>query len=886
VSGGNLKQIATEILARLPDHGTELADALHKPTSKTLRTIASDLLAAGHVDAVEALYRALADQQGIGAWPVVGLAEVVSKRGRPEQVVAAWTDCLRRYPEHAKPYWFLEIARAERARKKPQAELSYLRQGSERFPRHVPLLLAQARASFALGLNEESIETTRNLIHNFSSEAKPGWFVILVSALRAAGRFDDEEKAIDELGARFPDDPTALACRAQRAVRLQAWSDACDLWTRCLEGKLEPAKPDWLNGRATALFRIWRVEEALEAWSDLVRDFPDFVPAYVAMAGANQELGRWQRAYDIWNSLIRARPDQSTRHWYVQRATCTLNRSLSNFTNAAIAELEAKFPESALGRRLAIDFAVRRDEGVSAYSSLLDDAITRYPTDSVLLSHRVNYLLAAGQSCEAERTITNLVECPDDDVPAMLCRWRVLLASNDEASVKKTAQRVVAGRLWPLAAGISICRCLHQIASLWAIELALQLSDDLHRRFPNSVECHCVRSRLLIALHRYDEALAVIANVPLLFQGEEIAELRAWGAKQRGDIEGARKSWSTILCNYHYSALHGPEPHLELLTAPRAFVRNTVTLFTPVHNELTNLPHFFRHYRRIGVRQFVMVDNLSSDGSSEYLREQPDVILYRTEDNFSASCSGMRWMNVLMDRHGGEWCLYADADEEFIYPGCETVSVDRLTDYLEAQDAEGMTGFMLDVYPERLFDRAGRPAARTDCRYYDSDYRWTGHSTCPYFKLEGGARSRLFGTKELLHKVPLIKRSAGAYILSHETTPLKLANVTAVLLHYSMTDLPSRLARMKSAGAAANPASDRKPAVKRRYEQYAAQLNSMVGRDLRVPGVSQQLNGSLDLVDHGLMNAPPDFQRWLTEQHRDEDLREYAAHRGYRRAAA
>ncbi len=765
---GDLKRIADGILARLPEgeDAQSIARSLQKPTPKALRDAGEGLLSAGHIDLAETLFRAMADCPGIDFWPLQGLARVASRRGRPEEMVNAWNECLRRHPDHAAPFWFIQLARAERERDNASAALDYLRQGVERFPESLPLL----------------------------------------------------------------------------------------------------------SSRPMALFRMWRVEEALEAWSDLIRRFPDFLAAHVDLAGANQELGRWEIAYQIWSDLIRSRSDEATLHWYVQRVVCLLNRPLSDSVEAAISELEARFPDSARGRQLAIDLATKKSDGTAVYSALIEDAVARHPTDRHLLSLRVKHFLAAGRNADAERTV-ELLEASGDDVVATLSRWQLLIALNAETQVRNSAHRIVPGRSWSLGKGIRICRFLQSVVgSPWAIELALSLSEDLERRFPQRIEVVCIRACLLIALCRNDEALALVDMLPQIYQGEDALELRAWGAVQRGDIQSARNSWTTILQNIHYPALHGPEPHLELVTPQRAHIGDAITLFTPVHNELTNLPHFLQHYRRIGVRQFVIVDNFSNDGTGEYLREQPDVILYRTQDSFSASGSGMRWINCLMDRHGGEWCLYADADEELLYPGCETIPLDKLIEYLDAQGAEAMAGFMLDVYPERLFDGAGRPATRTDCCYYDSDYVWKGHLRCPFVKPEGGVRARVFGTKEFLHKVPLIKRRAGVYLMSHETTPLKLADVTGVFLHYSITDLPNKIAKMKCTEDTKPVTSDRKPSVMRRYEQYASQFESIISLDLRSPGVSQLLGDSLELVDRGLMQAPPGFRGWVAEQRRSVGL--------------
>ena len=43
------------------------------------------------------------------------------------------------------------------------------------------------------------------------------------------------------------------------------------------------------------------------------------------------------------------------------------------------------------------------------------------------------------------------------------------------------------------------------------------------------------------------------------------------------------------------------------------------------HNDLTILPFFLRHYRKLGVTRFICVDDISQDGTRDYLSAQPNV---------------------------------------------------------------------------------------------------------------------------------------------------------------------------------------------------------------------------------------------------------------------
>lgn len=52
-----------------------------------------------------------------------------------------------------------------------------------------------------------------------------------------------------------------------------------------------------------------------------------------------------------------------------------------------------------------------------------------------------------------------------------------------------------------------------------------------------------------------------------------------------------------------------------------------VIAFAVLRNENLRLPAFFRHYEKLGVAGYVIVDNSSTDGMREYLASRDDVLL-------------------------------------------------------------------------------------------------------------------------------------------------------------------------------------------------------------------------------------------------------------------
>ncbi len=129
--------------------------------------------------------------------------------------------------------------------------------------------------------------------------------------------------------------------------------------------------------------------------------------------------------------------------------------------------------------------------------------------------------------------------------------------------------------------------------------------------------------------------------------------------------------------------------------------KGAILCFATLRDEALRLPHFLDHHRRLGVQHFLIVDNVSTDGTVALLRDAPDVSLWTTSASYRASRFGMDWVTWLMMRFGhGHWCLALDADETLIYPHWETRDLHALTHWLDRQGLPAMPAMMLDLYPK------------------------------------------------------------------------------------------------------------------------------------------------------------------------------------------
>jgi len=167
-----------------------------------------------------------------------------------------------------------------------------------------------------------------------------------------------------------------------------------------------------------------------------------------------------------------------------------------------------------------------------------------------------------------------------------------------------------------------------------------------------------------------------------------------------------KKLWPT----YDKPVISLNSNQLELLTVLEKtldLLRHDLLVVSVIRNEMIMLPHFLDHYRKLGVKGFVFVDNCSDDGSREYLFEQPDVILYSADTEYKHSHYGVSWQQtVLGNLCVGKWVLLADADELLVFPECEDRSLEEFVAEIEAEGADAVRTDMVDMYPQGDLDDA------------------------------------------------------------------------------------------------------------------------------------------------------------------------------------
>src|SRR5258705_538639 len=232
-------------------------------------------------------------------------------------------------------------------------------------------------------------------------------------------------------------------------------------------------------------------------------------------------------------------------------------------------------------------------------------------------------------------------------------------------------------------------------------------------------------------------------------------------------------------------------------------------LLSVVRNEALRLPYFLTYYRSIGFEHFIVIDNCSTDGTIEFLLDQPDVFLFHTSDHFGEPPgAGLNWKHALLDGFcDARWVLVVDADEIFIWPDAEADNIRSLVGKPESFGGAGLFTLMLDMYSDKPFGEIGyRPGEPflDYAPYFDpGPFVFDKSPYCPFYEIWGGVRHRLYGAAgpaaghpPTVSKVPFLRWRAGQRFraVQHFIDPaVPFSRLRAALLHFKMfDDLPAK----------------------------------------------------------------------------------------------
>jgi len=281
---------------------------------------------------------------------------------------------------------------------------------------------------------------------------------------------------------------------------------------------------------------------------------------------------------------------------------------------------------------------------------------------------------------------------------------------------------------------------------------------------------------------------------------------------------------------------------------------NEIRLFSVVKNEKLRIHSFLDYYRKLGVDRFFIVDNNSDDGTFEYLCDQSDVQVFRTDESFYFEKD---WIMSLLNSYGkSHWCILADADERFIYPDYENITLRDFCKGLEKGGYNAVDGLLLDLYSDKPITKSHFIPDENPLltfNLFDKD----SHEVCNIKKFSnknsgakifrGGVHKRAFDRNYQLSKVPLIKYDGQMNFITsghHYINKAKLAPTKVAVLHFKFfSELLKKAESLKL---------DDKEYYSMHYKKYYRVLNDLPDLTLKYEG-SEVFTGSKQLIELGIM---------------------------------
>ncbi len=298
-----------------------------------------------------------------------------------------------------------------------------------------------------------------------------------------------------------------------------------------------------------------------------------------------------------------------------------------------------------------------------------------------------------------------------------------------------------------------------------------------------------------------------------------------------------------------------------------------VPVFCIVRNELYFIPFFLAHYRAMGITEFWFLDDKSTDGTFEYLMEQPDCGVIRANLGYGDKVNGVKKFGsiartlvphqLLLNR----WVLLVDADEFlFLPPGMD--SIDDLTRAMARNRINSARALMLDCFPARLSELDGSQASQSPFElnpYFDAlqGFSWAPEQVWPDTAyLQQSVRPRMMAQLQRrqvpmgnllddyahasLHKMPLVYWTDQVQMnTSHRANVPVSDRVQLALAHFKFYPGYER----RIADAIASKAYWLASSEYRFLDIAVREL-----RDWPLQGeLTRRLNSAQDLVDAGLL---------------------------------
>jgi len=277
---------------------------------------------------------------------------------------------------------------------------------------------------------------------------------------------------------------------------------------------------------------------------------------------------------------------------------------------------------------------------------------------------------------------------------------------------------------------------------------------------------------------------------------------------------------------------------------------------------------FVEHYFALGAKHLVFLDNGSTDGTVEALKQYENVTVLYTDLPFREYRRFLKRHLIHRFGKGGRWVLYVDQDELFDYPYSDVVDLGSFLRYLIGKSYTAVVAQMLEMFPDNpvAHDTGTEDEPLKEMhRFYDISNitrqgyftRGDASNTVDSEEIEvhrNGILKTVFGQGALLTKHPLM-------FLDGELRPIdpgqhwvggaRVADITGVLFHYKFVgDFRERVALAVE--------EERYASYTSRYDKFFETLErspeTLIKRD-----TAQELGHVNDLVDDQFLVVSGDY---------------------------
>jgi hypothetical protein len=197
---------------------------------------------------------------------------------------------------------------------------------------------------------------------------------------------------------------------------------------------------------------------------------------------------------------------------------------------------------------------------------------------------------------------------------------------------------------------------------------------------------------------------------------------------------------------------------------------NELTLFSVIKNDDVFISEWLKHYRKLGVKRFIIVDDHSDEDLSKKINDDDVFILKPLVGDFK-TCK-VYWLKLLMLAFQSEdsWVLTVDSDE---FLSIDTVAADlnKYIQKLEHVHKNIAPSILLDMLPNASFDLDSfqhknflsefdhfylRPAKEQPAYSEHNSVKW-GFGRFSEYSYRLDSRWRFFNTFDSLRKIPMFK---------------------------------------------------------------------------------------------------------------------------------